>query len=196
MVLGLLNSPDARKGYVISQVARYLGRAANASDLGLANYARREDVVTAIVAGPEFFAKNGNTLARLRQRRVQAHRRLRPVASTVTLLGQPDQPGDRHPRRAGAELVTGARQLYYNSFVFNSLFQYIPDPSKGVLRVQLGRDRPATNPDPAWSTLYTNQLVSGRRPRKSVLATMMTSPQYLTDSSYLRGYYVSPNVRV
>ena len=76
-----------------------------------------------------------------------------------------------------------------------SLFQFIPDPSKGILRVQLGSTGAATNPNPALVNIYTNLLVNKQATQEVVLASLMTSPQYITDSTYFRGFYAGWGVR-
>lgn len=196
VVKGLLTSPDARKGYVIKQVAQYLGRPANAADFGLMNYSRREDVVVAITAGNEFYARGGGTPTGFVNALFTAVIGFAPTPSTTNALASQISSGSLTRDALARTLVTGASgQLYFNNFVVASLFKYRPDPSKGDLRIRFGASGPIDNPDPGAVNTYTNLLVSGGGSDEIVLASMMTSPQYLAASSYLRGGYISPGVR-
>lgn len=195
LVKGLLNNSDARKGYVIAQVARYLHRPATATDLRLAAYARREDVGTAIVSGAEYFARAGNNLTNYVN---AAYRDLVGFTpDSATAAGWVSRISQRKATRStlASALVNSA--TYYHYFVFDSLFKLIPDPSRGVLPFQLGsQGLPPTNPNPSVLSAYTNQLVNRTATQEVVLASMMTTPQYFSNSTYSRGLYVKYGVRV
>ena len=192
VVKALLNSADARKGYVISQVALYLHRAATASDLNLIRYAHREDVVTALVASAEFYIKSGNTLASFVNAAFKSIDGFVPSASINAAWVSEISSGKATRATLAHALVTGAP--YYHQFVFNSMFKLIPDPSKGDLPFQLGDPAYVDNPNPAILNAYTNQLVAGT-PQEIVLASMMTTPQYISNSTYSRGIYVTYGIR-
>ncbi|MCA1684413.1 MAG: hypothetical protein LC745_00200 [Planctomycetia bacterium] len=192
---GLLLSTDARKAYLSSQIVKYLGRPLRASDLGLLNLRSREDVVTAIVSGPEFFARHGNNVAAYVNAAYQTIAGYTPSSTFAASWVQRISQGTASRATLARALVTSP--IYYNQFVLDSLFKYVPDASKGVLRIQLGSPpTPLTNPDPKTVSLYTNQLLNHSATQEDVLATLMASPQYFSNSTYFRGLYISPSVRL
>jgi len=194
LVKGLLNSTDARKGYVIDQVARYLHRAANATDLRLQGYARRQDVVISLVSGAEYLARAGNNLTTFVNAAYKDLVGFVPNATTNAAWVGKFRQGTATRATLAAALVNSAPFVHY--FVFDSLFKLIPDPSKGVLPFQLGSaGLPPTNPDPNLLNGYTNQLVNRTATEEVVLTSMMTSPRYLSNATYSRGRYVSYGIR-
>lgn len=198
VVKGLLNSPDARKGYVISQVQLLLGRKATSADFWMTGYASREDVVIAILAGSEFFAKSGSTNAGFVTAAYTATLGFAPQGGNLSTLVGYLNSGAITRLGLAKQLVTGTSgQFYLNNLVVAWLFKFTPDASKGDLRARLGSgSNVPDNPDPRAVSFYTSVLVSGGGKDEDVLAALMTAPQYLTDASYLRGMYVSPGIRV
>jgi hypothetical protein len=196
--LGILTNPDARKSYVASQVALLLGRPATAADFtAYAGYGRREDVVVAIAAGPEFWAHSGGNATGFVTTLYTALLGFAPPASILNAVVAALSNGTLTRDAVARQVVTGqSGSFYLQNFVVASAFKLMPDASKGDLRARLGVTAPVDNPDPGLVAAFSNLLIAGQATQEAVLVSFMTSSQYLNDASYLRGIYVSPGIRV
>ncbi len=202
IVKGLLTNSDARKGYVISQFEKYLGRAPSTAELnGNVNYTSREQVVINIFNGPVATAYGSNVTGFV-------------DAAYKDIVGFIDNSSTGAPfwisqissgKSTRSALVTALVHSagYYDNFsisfadpssVVSNLYKLLPISNAGILRNLTGSSTP-TNPNPALVTAYTNQLVAGTSSQEVVLASMMTNPQYISNSTYSRGIYVSPGIR-
>jgi hypothetical protein len=198
----LMNSPEGRQVYVASQVRKYLGREPSAQDLNrYLGYARREDVVVAIVTGDEYLRRNGGSVEGLVRGMYRdilglAQPPARDVANWVSQIqGSPRRRGRPRatPATLASSLVSG--QFYRETFVIDQLFKLAPLLSRGVLRLPLGLTGAPINPDPNVLNSYTNLLNVGAR-QEDILSLLYTALPYYTSSSYNRGIYVSPNIRL
>lgn len=196
----LLNSPEAHALFIGQEVPQLLGRPADPATIAaLSNYTSRENAIAAIVSSPEYFAHSGGSPTSFV---VAAYRDLAGLdlsnpafSATLNGLVQQIQTGAATPASLANQLVHSS--LYQNQFAVNAIFQYIPDESMGVLRTSnLPPTAPGqpVNPPSGEVAFFVNQLQAGTA-SDAVLAEMLSSPQYIANSAYNKGFYRSIGIR-
>ncbi len=195
MVYYLLNTPEARIYYIRGEVQKLLGRDLTNADVNsYLFYQRREDVVVAIVTSGEYLQHNGGTVDGLVRAIYRDVAKLDPApASDVSFWDNQIQRGRSSASDLAVALVNGS--TYRDDFVVNALFRYMPDLTRGVLRLPLGITGPPINPNPSLVSYYDYLLNAGAR-QEDVLASMLLSYQYILSSSYDQGRYIGPGVRL
>ncbi len=192
----LLDSVEARDIYVNQEFLALLGRPADPVALSVfQGYANRESVVLAILASPEYFARNGGN-----------------VSSYVTavyrdLAGFPVDAGTNAswtarinaglPRIGVAQAIIYGSPLYFNGLTVAELQQYLPNEALGVLR---SGNLPPTaagqpiNPDPNLIAFYQGLIGQGYSDEQ-VIACMLTSNIYDSRVTYDKRILRSPGIR-
>jgi len=200
-VAAIVNSHEARVRYVVEQYRALLGRTPSAGEAaGLANYARRTDVIVALVGGEEYYNRHGRDA----QSYVLAVYRdvagLDLPASNQYVQGWIRQVQAGQPRSGlPAALVNPAdlnnSATHDNAVAVADLFRYLPDESMGVLRTgnTLASAGQVVNPDPRLVDATVRLIQAGGE--EGALATLLTMPQYFSKAAYYKGFYRSQNVR-
>jgi uncharacterized membrane protein YgcG len=85
---------------------------------------------------------------------------------------------------------------YFNQLVVADFFRYLPDETQGVLRTGLGNPTGgvATNPNPSQVAFFVGQLQAGT-PSSMIITEMITSPKYVGNASYYKGFFQSNGIR-
>lgn len=194
MVRYLLNSPEGRIQYIRGQVRELLGRDLTNDDVNrYLFYQRREDVVVAIVLGDEYLRRNGGTVEGLVRGFYRDIAKLDPApASDVAFWVNQIQRGRSSPADLATALVNGP--TYRDALVVDDLFRYVPDESRGVLRLPLGLTGPPINPDPALVNFYVYALNVGYS-QDDVLVSLLMSYKYILNSSYDQGFFIGRGIR-
>jgi hypothetical protein len=192
----ILNTPEARAGYVQSEFLALLGHPADASTVAaLQNYANRESVVIFIVGSPEYFTRNGGTNAGF------------VAAAFRDLGGIAIDPGNLNAfvakMNAGLSTTGVAQQiiyggsLYFANTIVNEVQSYLPNEQLGVLRSgNLPPTAPGQpiNPDPNLLN-YLMGLQAQGFTDEQIIGVLLTSPTYFSRVAYFKGIRRSPGVR-
>ncbi|MBX7164742.1 MAG: DUF4214 domain-containing protein [Pirellulales bacterium] len=192
----MVRTPEAKAVVVDELYRNLLGRAADAAAITTYGaFNKREDVIIALVSSPEYFVRNGNTNTGFVQAAFRDLAGINPLPQAalnqwLNLLatGTP---------RAQLPTLLVASAEYYNKQVVDFLFRYLPDESQGVLRTGNLPGNAAgqpVNPNPALVS-YLMGLRQQGATGEAVLVTLLSSPQYVSRSSYAKGLFRSVGVR-
>ena len=200
-VAAIVNSHEARVRYVTEQYQALLGRTPSAGEAaGLANYARRTDVIVALVGGEEYYNRHG------RDAQSYVLGVYRDVAGLI-LPGsnqfvqdwvrkiQAGQPRSGLPSALVNPADLNNSFTHDNAVAVADLFRYLPDETMGVLRTgnTLTSAGQVVNPDPRLVSFTIGLIQAGGE--EGALVTLLTTPQYFSKAAYYKGFYRSQNVR-
>ena len=168
---------------------RFLGREPSGAEVNaLKYYARREDVIIALVSGDEYFRRNGNTLASYVRAAFRDIAYFDPNGIAQSTV-------DDWVRRlsTGTPRSTLAATILNAEAVVELFFKYLPDESLGILRTgPLPFDAPGQpiNPNPGFLGWLEGVVRNGGR-LEDAIVTLVTTPQYFDNAAYWKGTYRS-----
>ena len=192
----IIDGAGARGQFVREQVRALLGREADPGTVAsLSNFASREELIVSLASSPEYFARAGGNNTAFVQAVFLDLYGVAPVPPQV-LNEQVSVLNSGRLTREGLVRNLVFSTPFYEKNVVELLFRYLPEEGKGVLRIPI--DAPpgtaANNPDPALIRSLVASRESGAT-MADTLASILSSPTYFFQSSYVRGLYRSTGVR-
>ena len=193
----LLNSQESRADVVNAEFETLLGRVADPSALAsLTNYSSREALILTIMSSAEFYTHVGGTPTAYIEAVSNDLAAISPVPASFlsSWVAQ---------FKAGTPMITLAVDLMTNPELYDEqnaveqIMQYLPDESLGVLRS--GNLSPTAagqpiNPSPTLIASLVSAYEAGASD-ETVIASLLTSPTYLSRVTYFKGVYRSPGIR-
>jgi len=181
---GLASNEEGRSHHIREQYRRLLGRDPSAAEVdALKLYSRREDVTIFLVAGDEYYRRNGGNMPAF----------IRAAHRDVAYFNPEAIPQSTIDTWAGRPRGELASALVSSEAVIEQFFKYLPDESLGVLRTgPLSPNAPGQpiNPNPGFLG-WMQSVVRGGGRLEDVIVTLVTHPTYFANASYWKGQYRS-----